>query len=303
MNVKLRKIKETAMQAVFFLCACASILAVLLICLFLFANGIPTVGEIGVSEFLLGKIWKPLENLYGILPMIIGSIYVTAGAIIIGVPIGVLCAVFLARFCPAGLYRILKPAVNLLAGIPSIVYGFFGLVVIVPAMQRLFGGSGKGVLTASVMLGIMILPTIISISESAIRAVPNSYYEGALALGATHERSVYRTVLPAAKSGVTAAVILGIGRAVGEAMAVNMVAGNQVQIPNSLLSGVRTLTSNIVLEMGYATDLHREALIATSVVLFVFILVINLLFSLLKKEKGKSAKGGKRYGRRHDGNQ
>lgn len=267
------------------LCACVSIISVILICVFLFSNGILTMGKIGFADFLLGKRWKPLEDLYGILPMIIGSIYVTAGAIIIGVPIGVLCAVFLARFCPKGLYKIFKPAVDLLAGIPSIVYGFFGLVVIVPAMQNLFGGSGKSVLTASVMLGIMILPTIISVSEAAIRAVPESYYEGALALGATHERSIYRTVLPAAKSGITAGVILGIGRAIGEAMAVNMVAGNQAIIPTSIFSGVRTLTSNIVLEMGYAADLHREALIATSVVLFVFILIINLLFSLVKKEK------------------
>ena len=285
MNTTFSKIKETAMRIVFMLCACVSIISVILICMFLFSNGIPTMGKIGFENFLLGKRWKPLEDLYGIMPMIIGSIYVTAGAIIIGVPIGVLCAVFLARFCPKGLYKIFKPAVDLLAGIPSIVYGFFGLVVIVPAMQKMFGGSGKSVLTASVMLGIMILPTIISVSEAAIRAVPESYYEGALALGATHERSIYRTVLPAAKSGITAGVILGIGRAIGEAMAVNMVAGNQAIIPTSIFSGVRTLTSNIVLEMGYAADLHREALIATSVVLFVFILIINLLFSLVKKEK------------------
>lgn len=285
MNIKLQKIKEVSMKTVFIICACVSIVAVLLICLFLFANGLPTIGKIGVGEFLLGMVWKPLENKFGILPMIIGSIYVTAGAIIIGVPIGVLSAVFLAKFCPKPLYKVLKPAVDLLAGIPSIVYGFFGLVVIVPIMQSLFGGGGKSVLTASIMLGIMILPTIISVSESAIRAVPESYYEGALALGATHERSIYFTVLPAAKSGITAGVILGIGRAIGEAMAVNMVAGNQAQIPGSIFAGVRTLTSNIVLEMGYATDLHREALIATAVVLFVFILIINLLFSLVKKDK------------------
>lgn len=287
MNTKLQKIKEVFMRIIFTLCACMSIIAVILICLFLFANGIPTMGKIGVTKFLFGTVWKPLENLFGILPMIVGSIYVTAGAIIIGVPIGLLCAVFLARFCPKWLYKFLKPAVDLLAGIPSIVYGFFGLVVIVPAMQNLFGGSGKSVLTASVMLGIMILPTIISVSEAAIRAVPESYYEGALALGATHERSTFCATLPAAKSGITAGVILGIGRAIGEAMAVNMVAGNQAIIPTSIFSGVRTLTSNIVLEMGYATDLHREALIATSVVLFVFILIINLLFSLLKKENKK----------------
>lgn len=285
MNTKLQSFKENALRVVFLLCACVSILAVILICFFLFANGIPTIGKIGVKEFLLGLDWKPLQNIFGILPMIIGSIYVTAGAVVIGVPVGLLCAVFLAKFCPEKLYKVFKPAVDLLAGIPSIVYGFFGLVVIVPVMQNLFGGSGKGVLTASIMLGIMILPTIISVSEAAIRAVPDSYYEGALALGATHERSTFLAVLPAAKSGITAGVILGLGRAIGEAMAVNMVAGNQAIIPKSLLSGVRTLTSNIVLEMGYATDLHREALIATALVLFVFILIINLLFSLAKKEK------------------
>ena len=200
-----------------------------------------------------------------------------------GVPVGILCAIFMARFCPEKLYKFLKPAVELLAGIPSIVYGFFGLVVIVPLMQDIFGGSGKSVLTASILLGTMILPTIIGVSESAIRAVPESYYEGALALGETHERSVFRAVLPAAKSGIMAGVILGIGRAIGETMAVIMVAGNQAVIPEGLLSGVRTLTANIVLEMGYAADLHREALIATGVVLFVFILIINLLFSLVKR--------------------
>lgn len=295
MQLSLQKVKEITMQTVFIICACVSILAVLLICLFLFANGIPAIGEIGVFEFLLTAKWKPLEGLYGILPMIIGSIYVTAGAIIIGVPTGLFCAVYMAHFCPKKVYKILKPTVDLLAGIPSIVYGFFGLVVIVPVMQYLTGTSGKNILTASVMLGIMILPTIISISESAIRAVPASYYEGALALGATHERSIFRVSVPAAKSGITAGVILGIGRAIGEAMAVNMVAGNQVQIPGSIFDGVRTLTSNIVLEMGYATDLHREALIATAVVLFVFILIINLLFSLIKrKDKPKRKAAAKK---------
>lgn len=206
------------------------------------------------------------------------------GAILIGVPIGILCAVFLAEFCPKKLYKILKPAVELMAGIPSIVYGFFGLVVIVPIMQDLFGGSGKSVLTASVLLGIMILPTIVGVAESSIRAVPRSYYEGALALGATHERSVFKTVVPAAKSGITAGVILGVGRAIGETMAVMMVAGNQAVIPESIFSGVRTLTTNIVMEMGYAQDLHREVLLATGVVLFVFILIINLTFSLIKRK-------------------
>lgn len=281
----MRKYSEVLMQGVFLLSACISILAVILICFFLFSQGLPAIVEIGPGDFLLGTVWKPLEGLFGILPMIVGSIYVTAGAIVFGVPVGLLCAVFLAKFCPFGLYRILKPAVDLLAGIPSIVYGFFGLMVIVPVMQQLAGTGGKGVLTASIMLGIMILPTIISVSESAIRAVPESYYEGALALGATHERSVFFTTLPAAKSGILAGVILGVGRAIGETMAVVMIAGNQPVIPGSILSGVRTMTANIVLEMGYATGLHREALIATAVVLFVFILIINISFSLLKRRE------------------
>lgn len=278
------KIKEKVMRVVFAAAAFLSIVAVILICIFLFANGIPAMKEIGVWNFISGKSWKPSQDLYGIFPMIIGSIYVTAGAIILGVPLGILTAVFMAKFCPDRLYKMLKPAVDLLAGIPSIVYGFFGLTVIVPVVQDLTGTSGKGILTASIMLAIMILPTIINVSESAIRAVPDSYYDGALALGATHERAVFATVLPAAKSGVTAGIILGIGRAIGEAMAVSMVAGNQPILPDSILSGVRTLTANIVIEMGYATDLHREALIATAVVLFVFILIINTLFSLLKRK-------------------
>lgn len=278
------KIKEKVMRVVFAAAAFLSIVAVILICVFLFANGIPAMKEIGVWNFISGKSWKPSQELYGIFPMIIGSIYVTAGAIILGVPLGILTSVFMAKFCPDRLYKMLKPAVDLLAGIPSIVYGFFGLTVIVPVVQDLTGTSGKGILTASIMLAIMILPTIINVSESAIRAVPDSYYDGALALGATHERAVFATVLPAAKSGVTAGIILGIGRAIGEAMAVSMVAGNQPILPDSILSGVRTLTANIVIEMGYATDLHREALIATAVVLFVFILIINTLFSLLKRK-------------------
>lgn len=277
------KFRENAMRVVFALTACVSIAAVVLICVFLFASGIPTMKTVGLGKFLFGMTWAPGQGLYGIFPMIVASIIVTAGAIVFGVPLGLLCAVFLARFCPKRLYRVLKPAAELLAGIPSIVYGFFGLVVLVPMMQTLFGGSGKGILTASLMLGIMILPTIINVSESALRAVPDSYYEGSLALGATHERSVFSAVLPAARSGILAGVILGVGRAIGETMAVAMVAGNQPLLPESLTSGVRTLTANIVQEMGYATDLHREVLIACGVVLFVFILIINLCFSALKR--------------------
>lgn len=280
----MKNVKEEVMRLVFLISACASILSVAMICLFLFANGIPSIGEIGPLKFLLGKKWKPGNNIYGILPMILGSIYVTAGAIVVGVPIGILTAVYLSRFCPKWLYRFVKPAIDLLAGIPSVVYGFFGMVVIVPVMSALFGGSGKSMATASVLLGIMILPTIIGVSESAINAVPTSYYEGALALGASHERSVFFATLPAAKSGILAGVILGVGRAIGETMAVIMVAGNQARMPKGLFEGVRTMTANIVLEMGYATDLHREALIATAVVLFVFILIINLSFSILNRK-------------------
>lgn len=277
------------MQVVFLVAACISILAVALICIYLFANGLPAIGKIGPLEFLLGTDWRPSAEQYGIFPMILGSIYVTAGAIIVGVPLGLLAAIFMAKFCPAPLYKLLKPAVDLLAGIPSIVYGFFGLMVIVPLMQDLFPNtSGKSILTASVLLGIMILPTIIGVSESAIRAVPDSYYEGALALGASHERSVFFVTVPAAKSGIMAGIILGVGRAIGETMAVIMIAGNQPQIPGSILEGVRTLTGNIVMEMGYATGLHREALIATGVVLFVFILIINLLFSIIKRKESKA---------------
>lgn len=285
--INMKKHKEKIMEIVFLLTACVSILSVVLICLFLFANGVPAMKEIGFGDFLLGQKWKPGNGKYGIFPMILGSIYVTGGALLIGVPVGILTAIFMARFCPKSLYRFLKPAIELLAGIPSVVYGFFGLVVMVPFIREYIGGNGTSILTASILLGIMILPTIIGVSEAAIRAVPDSYYEGALALGASHERSVFCAVIPAAKSGITAGVVLGIGRAIGETMAVIMVAGNQARMPNGILKGIRTLTANIVLEMGYATDLHREALIATGVVLFVFILLINVLFSILKRRDNK----------------
>lgn len=275
-------VKEKVMEVVFMLCACVSILSVALICIFLFANGIPAMTKIGFFDFIFGQKWKPSNEVFGIFPMIIGSIYITAGAVVIGVPIGILTAVYLARFCPEKLYKIIKPAVDLLAGIPSVVYGFFGLCVIVPFVRNHIGGDGNSILTASILLGFMILPTIINVSESSIRAVPEKYYQGALALGATHERSVFCTVVPAAKSGIMAGIVLGIGRAIGETMAVIMVAGNQARMPKGILEGIRTMTSNIVMEMGYATDLHREALIATGVVLFVFILIINTLFSILK---------------------
>lgn len=283
----MKNVKESIMKYVFMLAAFCSVLAVGMICFFMFSNGIPAIGKIGFFEFTFGTRWQPGNNVYGIFPMILGSIYVTAGAMLAGVPIGILCSVFMARFCNDKIYGIIKPLVNLLAGIPSIVYGFFGLVVIVPIMKYIFGGSGKSLITASILLGIMILPTVINVSESAIRAVPQSYYEGALALGATKERSVFFAILPAAKSGILASVVLGIGRAIGETMALIMVAGNQARMPESIFDGVRTMTANVVIEMGYAEGLHREALIATAVVLFVFILFINVLLSVVKKEDGE----------------
>lgn len=276
--------KEKIMQGLFFLTACISIVLVLLICIFLLANGLPAIKEIGIKNFLLGEIWRPSSNEFGILPMIVGSLYVTLGALVIGVPIGIFTAVFMAKFCPPVLYKLLKSAINLMAGIPSVVYGFFGLVVLVPFVRNYIGGYGMGVLTASILLGIMILPTIVSVSESAIRAVPNHYYEGGLALGASHERSIFFVVLPVAKRGILASVILGLGRAVGETMAVIVVAGNQAILPSSLTSGVRTLTTNIVMEMGYSSGLHRQALIGTAVILFLFVLIVNIIFSLLRKE-------------------
>ena len=281
----MKQAKERIMQAVFALCACVSILAVILICVFLFANGIPGIAKIGPLKFFTGTTWKPGNDKYGILPMIMGSIYVTGGAILIGVPIGLLTAVYMAKFCNKKLYRVMKPATELLAGIPSVVYGFFGIKVLVPMVRQLFGGDGSSILTASVLLGVMILPTIIGVIEPAIRAVPESYYEGALALGATHERSIFSVMIPAAKSGILAGIILGIGRAMGETMAVVMVCGNNPRMPAGILKGARTLTANIVMDMGYATGLHREALIATGVVLFIFILIINLSFSVLKRRK------------------
>lgn len=281
-------LKEGAARVVFALAAALSILAVGLICVFLFANGVPAMIEIGIPDFLLGTTWRPANDIYGIFPMIIGSIYVTAGALIFGVPAGLLTAIFLSRFASAKVAAFLKPGVELLAGIPSVVYGFFGLMIIVPFIRLNAPGNGLSLLAASILLGIMILPTVITVAKNALNAVPQSYYEGALALGATHERSVLRVLVPAAISGIMAGVVLGIGRAIGETMAVVMVAGNQPIIPASIFDGVRTMTANIVLEMGYAADLHRGALIATGVVLFVFILLISTLFNAMKKRGERS---------------
>ncbi len=281
------KLKEKLFEILFLLTALCSIFAVIVICLFLFMRGVPAMQEIGFLNFIFGTEWRPSNGVFGILPMIVGSIYITGGAIVVGVPIGIMTAVFMSKFCPKSVYRYIKPGINLLAGIPSIIYGFFGMMALIPLIRDNVGGDGNSILTASLLLGLMILPTIIGISESAINAVPESYYEGSLALGATHERTVFAVVLPAARSGVLAAVVLGIGRAIGETMAVVMVAGNQPRITGDILSGIRTMTANVVMEMKYAADLHEDALIATGVVLFVFILIINLCFSILKRRMEK----------------
>ena len=275
--------KEKGMKIVFMIAACTSVLAVFLICWSLFSNGIPTIAKIGPMKFLFGTEWKTSNDKFGIFKMIVASIYVTGGAILVGVPVALFTSVFMARYCPKKIYGPLKSGIELMAGVPSIVYGFFGLVVLVPFIRNTFGGTGTSMLAAILLLGMMILPTIIGVTESAIRSVPESYYEGSLALGATKERSIFAVMIPAAKSGILAGVVLGIGRAIGETMAVVMIAGNQARMPKGLLKGVRTLTMNIVTEMGYATGLHREALIATAVVLFVFILIINLSLSLLNR--------------------
>ena len=285
-NTKQTNFSENMMQAIFFLSAFISVLAVLAICLFLFMRGIPAIGEIGFMDFIFNEKWGPTNTpaSYGILSMIVGSIYVTGGAIVIGVPIGLLCAIFLAEFCPDNVYKFVKPAVNLLAGIPSIIYGFFGMEVVVPFVRENMAGNGYSIMSASIILGIMILPTIISISESSIRAVPGSYAEGSYGLGATKEETIFKVVLPAAKSGVLTSIILGIGRAIGETMAVVMVAGNAVMPLDKIeiLKPIRTLTTNIVTEMSYASGLHESALISTGVVLFVFIIILNASLSLIK---------------------
>lgn len=282
-EASMKKKRECGMRLVFLLAACTCVLAVALICIFLFANGIPAMNKIGFWEFISGRKWKPAAGIYGIFPMILGSICVTVLATAMGVPVSIFAAIFLTHYCSKKLYPTFKAAVDLMAGIPSVVYGFFGLVLIVPVLSGITGKDGSTMFAASVLLAIMILPTVTGVAEAALRSVPNTYYEGALALGATKEQSIFRVLVPSAKSGIAAAAVLGIGRAVGETMAVIMVAGNQARMPKGINEGIRTLTANIVMEMGYAADLHREALIATGVVLFVLILIINISVSALNR--------------------
>lgn len=274
-----------AMKRVFFINAMISIFVLIMISAFLFKNGLSVFKDISIIDFLTGKDWSPTDvpASYGIFPMIIGSIYVTLGAVIVGVPIGIMTAVYLVFYAKESMYKILKPIVDLMAGIPSIIYGFFGLMVIVPVIRDVFGGTGHSILTASILLGIMILPTIINLTENALKSVPSTYYQGAVALGVSKEIAIFKVIIPAAKQGILSAIVLGIGRAIGETMAVVMVAGNQPHLPNGVLDGVRTLTTNMIMEMGYASGVHKEALIATGVFLFLFTLLLNIILSVLKR--------------------
>jgi len=266
---------DRVVQVVLFITALSSIVALLIITFFIFRTGIPAIFRIGLGNFMLGTEWAPTSGQFGILSMIAGSLSVTFGALLLGVPLGLAVAVLTVEFAPPAATRILRPAIQLLAGIPSVIYGFIGLLVLVPLIRQMFGGPGLSILAGSIVLGIMILPNIVSISEDAIRAVPRSYREGALALGATRWQTIWRVVLPAARSGIIASIVLAMGRAVGETMAVIMVVGNALEMPNSILDATTTLTSNIGLEMGYASGQHREALFGIGVVLFIFIMSLN----------------------------
>ena len=277
--------KEKLIEKVLMLLAFSAIGSLLLITIFIFNEGLPIIIKTGVGNFIFGAHWAPTKGHFGILAMILSSIYVTIGAMIFGVPLALACAIILAEFAPARLTRFLKPTIELLAGIPSVVYGFLGVVLLVPLIREYLGGPGLSLLAAALILGIMILPTVISISIDAINAVPNIYREGSIALGATQWQTVRKLVLPAARSGIITAIILGMGRAIGETMAVIMVAGNALKIPTSVLDPVRTLTANIALELGYASGAHREALFATGIVLFIIIMILNITATLITGRK------------------
>lgn len=271
----MKKFKEKFSERIFLLIALSALSVLALITVFIFIKGIPIIAKVGLIDFVFGMKWAPSQGYYGIFPMIVGSVSVTLGAAIIGVPIAICCSIFLAEFAPATLRNIFRPAIQLLAGIPSVVYGFWGVLFIVPLIRDYLGGPGLSILAGSIILAIMILPTIISITEVSILALPRHYKDGALALGLTHWQTIRHLLLPAAKSGIVAAIILGLGRAIGETMAVIMVVGNAVALPESILDPVRTLTTNIGIEMGYASGEHQQALFATGIVLFVIIMVMN----------------------------
>jgi phosphate ABC transporter permease protein PstC len=281
--------QERLIQVLLLLTALSAISGLAVITVFIFRAGLPLLIKVGVGHFIFSSDWYPQEGKFGILPMIVGSLAVTAGAMAIGIVFGVGCAVLLTQFCPPRAVSVIKPSIELLAGIPSVVYGFMGVVVLVPFIRNYLGGPGLSVLAASIVLGIMVLPTVISISVDALRAVPRSYREGSIALGATEWQTSHRVLLRAARSGIVAAIILGMGRAVGETMAVIMVAGNTLEIPTSPLDPVRTLTSNIALEMGYAAGDHRQALFATGVTLFVIIMILNTIALTVSRRRGQRA--------------
>ena len=289
-NNKSKYFIESLTEKIFLISASVAVISLLLIIGFVFYKGLrPFIIE-GYSfwDFIFGTQWIPSANKYGILPMIVASLGATIGALLIGVPVGILTAIFIAEIAPKKIAKIMSGAVELLAGIPSVLYGVFGLAIIVPTIQEVFNlPKGQSLLAVIIVLAIMMLPTVIAVSETAIRAVPNAYKEGSLALGASKTETIFKVIVPAAKSGIMTGVVLGIGRAIGETMAVILVAGNTPVIPSSIMDSVRPLTTNIALEMGYAFGTHQEMLFATGVVLFTFILILNLVLSKLSNKGGK----------------
>ncbi|WP_349947470.1 phosphate ABC transporter permease subunit PstC [Lacrimispora sp. BS-2] len=281
----MKSFKEKLSERVFLLIALSTLSVLALITVFIFIKGIPIIAKVGIINFVFGMKWAPSQGAYGIFPMIVGSVSVTLGAAILGVPIAICCSIFLAEFAPAKLRNIFRPAIQLLAAIPSVVYGFWGVLFVVPMIRNYLGGPGLSILAGSIILGIMILPTIISITEVSLLALPRHYKDGALALGLTHWQTIRSLLLPAAKSGIVAAIILGLGRAIGETMAVIMVLGNAVALPESVLDPVRTLTTNIGIEMGYASGEHQQALFATGIVLFVIIMILNATAQYITRKR------------------
>lgn len=281
------KAYERLIQLILFVCAIFAVLGVILITYFIINEGYPVMQKVGIKNFILGRQWAPTRQVYGIYPMIIGSLLVTIGALLLGVPLGIGCAVFLAEIAKPKVARLIRPGIELLAGIPSVVYGLYGLTVIVPFIRKVFNTQGFSILAGSIVLAVMILPTIINVSESAIRSVPKDYKEASLSMGSSHWQAIKNVIVPAARSGIIAAVILGMGRAVGETMAVIMIVGNSPLVPESILSPVRTLTGNIGIEMGYAGGEHQKALFATGIVLFVFIMLLNIAANLIPRKVGE----------------
>ena len=279
------EIKEKIIEKILLLVALSSISILALIAFFIFEQGLPLILKIGPGAFILGERWVPSQGSFGILPMIIGSFWVTLGALLLGIPLGLACVIFLCEWTPPSVGMVLRPAIQLLAGIPSVIYGFWGLLVLVPLVRNYLGGPGLSIFSGSVILGFMILPTIISISEDSLKALPPSYKAGAFALGATHWQTIWRVLIPAARSGIVASIILGMGRAIGETMAMIMILGNAVKIPTSFLDSARTLTTNIGIEMGYASGDHRQALFATGIILFFIIMILNSSAIVLSRRR------------------